>query len=88
MSSELQPFEHRWFVSEPQWSEEDGLWYGKINNIQDLVSYEAEDFYDAYREFVKSVEEYISYREELWGMKESKNRSDRIVCDILRNVGK
>ena len=88
MSSELQPFEHRGFVSTPHWSEEDGLWYGKIDNIQDLVNYEAEDFTDTYREFVKAVEDYISYREDLWRMKESRNGSDRIVCDILRNVGK
>ena len=88
MSSELQPFEHFGFISTPHWSEEDGVWYGKIENIRDLVSYEAKDFADVYREFVKAVEDYMAFTKDLWGMKESKNRSDSVVRDILRNVGK
>ena len=54
-------FGYRGFVSQPHYSEEDGVWYGKIDNISDLVNYESDDISKLYTEFVKAVEDYIDF---------------------------
>ena len=86
MSSEVKPFFYKGFMSAPQWSEEDGLWYGKIDNVRDLVSYEGGDISEALRRFVNSVEDYVAFMNDIWGPMESRNRGDSIIHDILKNV--
>ena len=58
-------FGYRGFVSQPHYSEEDGVWYGKIDNITDLVNYESDDISKLYTEFVKAVEDYIDFCKEI-----------------------
>ena len=56
-------FGYKGYVSQPHYSEEDWTWYGKIDNISDLVTYESDDISKLYTEFVKAVEDYIDFCE-------------------------
>lgn len=58
-------FGYRGFVSQPHYSEEDGVWYGKIDNISDLVVYDSDDISKLYTEFVKAVEDYVDFCKEV-----------------------
>jgi predicted HicB family RNase H-like nuclease len=48
-----------------EWSEEDNIFFGKILDTGDLIAYEAETEAALADEFIKAVDEYIYFKEEL-----------------------
>jgi predicted HicB family RNase H-like nuclease len=51
--------EYKGFKTVPQFSFPDDAWYGKIDNIADLVTYETPEFDDIKNQFQEAVEEYL-----------------------------
>ena len=54
------------------YSENDKCWYGKVERITDLVSYEGETPYQLVRRFKRAVNDYIEFCKEIKKSKESK----------------
>ena len=44
-----------------QYSKEDGVYHGKIQNIDDLVNYESKKLKDIKEAFVKAVDDYLEF---------------------------
>lgn len=61
-SIEMTTFSHRGYTGSVEYSDEDKVYFGKILNIKDLVSYEAETPSKLKIEFEDAVDDYISYR--------------------------
>ncbi len=61
-STEMTTFSHRGYTGSVEYSDEDKVYFGKILNIKDLVSYEAETPSKLKIEFEDAVDDYISYR--------------------------
>ncbi len=57
--------EHKGYFGTIEPSVEDGVLYGKIMGINDLVTYEADNIKDLEKEFRLSVEEYLDFCKEL-----------------------
>ena len=56
---------YKGYSGSSEWSEEDNIFFGKILDIGDLVAYEAETEAALADEFLKAVDEYIYFKEEL-----------------------
>ena len=54
-------FEYRGFKTTVKFSEEDNLYYGKLENITDLVSFDSEKPEGFYDSFVDAVEDYLEF---------------------------
>jgi len=50
---------HKGYEGNIEWSEEDQCYYGKIQNITDLIMYEADNVFNLSGEFIKAVDDYI-----------------------------
>lgn len=48
-----------------KYSEEDKLYYGKIEDIFDLVNYESENYEGLERAFYEAVDDYLAFCEDL-----------------------
>ena len=57
--------EHKGYFGTIEPSVEDGVLYGKIMGINDLVTYEADNIKDPEKEFRVSVEDYLDFCKEL-----------------------
>ena len=68
--------EYRGCVGTIEWSEEDGVYYGKVvsgvqvhridgQRVKDLILYEADDPSDLQHEFEDAVDDYLQFLEEL-----------------------
>jgi len=62
---------HNGFVGTYSFSEEDGVFYGKIEGIKGLVSFEGKTMQDLEQDFKDAVNSYIEYckRDEIQSMK-------------------
>lgn len=56
---------YRGYTGTAEWSEEDRVFFGRLLDTEDLISYEAATQIDLENEFRAAVDEYISLREEL-----------------------
>ena len=56
--------EYKGFITHIKWSEPDKCYYGKIENITDLVLFEGDTIEDCEKDFYDAVDFYISYQEE------------------------
>ncbi len=50
---------HKGYYSEPKYSREDELFFGTIEGIDDLITFEAENASDLKQEFLEAVEDYL-----------------------------
>ena len=60
-----QKFEYKGFITTIKFSSEDSVFYGSIENINDLVSFDGKTVEEAYHYFVESVEDYVKMCKEL-----------------------
>lgn len=57
--------QYKEFTATYQYSEEDKVYYGKLDGIADLVSFEGETEHGLQRAFHEAVEDYLETRKEL-----------------------
>lgn len=62
-SVDLEAIKYKRFVSVPKYYIIDNIYYGKIENVDDLVSYVSETKEDIMKSFVEAVDDYIEYCE-------------------------
>lgn len=48
-----------------KYSKEDKVYYGKIEDVPDLVNYESENYEGLERAFREAVDDYLAFREEV-----------------------
>lgn len=60
-----QKYEYKGFITTIVFSSEDNVFYGKIENIDDLVLFDGSTVEEAYHYFVESVEDYMDMCKEL-----------------------
>lgn len=58
-------YEYKGFLTTIKYSSEDKVFYGKIENIDDLVLFDGNTVEEAFHYFVESVEDYIDMCKEL-----------------------
>ena len=58
-------FSYRGYLGSSSYSEEDGVFYGKIEGIYDLVSYESDKETNLEDKFCNAVDEYIEFCKEV-----------------------
>lgn len=56
--------EYRGFRGTIEYSFEDGVHFGIIRDIDDLVTYEADTIVNLEKEFHEAVDDYLSFKEE------------------------
>lgn len=74
--------EYKGFIGSAEFSEEDGVFFGKILGIRSLVSYEGKDKQSLYQDFRDAVDDYLSVCE----LKEKKAESP--LLSELSKAGK
>lgn len=52
--------EHKGYIGEVEFCEEDKIYFGKVEGIEDLVSFESESISNIKQSFIEAVEDYIS----------------------------
>lgn len=60
-----QKYEYKGFVTTIKFSSEDKIFYGSIENINDLVCFDGRTVEETYHYFVESVEDYMDMCKEL-----------------------
>ena len=60
-----QEYSYKGFITIITFSEEDDCFYGKIENITDLVLFDGSTVEEAFHYFVESVEDYIEFCKEI-----------------------
>lgn len=58
-------FHYKGFRSTPLFKEEENIYFGKIEDITDLVTYESETAEGAYQAFKEAVDDYLELRSEV-----------------------
>ena len=58
-------YEYKGFLTTIKYSSEDKVFYGKVENIDDLVLFDGHTVEEAFHYFVESVEDYIDMCKEL-----------------------
>ena len=58
-------FEYRGFKTTVKFSKEDNLFYGKIENTTDLISFHSDNTEGFYDSFVDAVEDYLEFCEKV-----------------------
>ena len=53
--------QYKGYQAEVAFDDTDGVWYGRIIGIRDVVTFQAEDPADLERELVVSVEDYLAF---------------------------
>lgn len=57
--------EYKGYTAGTEFSEEDGVWFGKIYGITDLVSFESETETGLYAAFAEAVDDYEEFKKEI-----------------------
>ena len=52
--------EYRGYIGSIEFSEEDGIFYGKVQGIRSLISYEGESAHELVEDFHGAVDDYIT----------------------------
>lgn len=50
---------YRGFTGSIEYSEDDGVYHGKILDIKDLVTYEADSISELNSEFISTIDDYV-----------------------------
>jgi predicted HicB family RNase H-like nuclease len=58
---------YKGYTGSIEFSKEDKVYYGTLQNTQDLISYEGCDLYDLEMSFKEAVEDYTSFKQEIKG---------------------
>lgn len=58
-------YKYRDYTTIASYSKEDEVWYGQIENIRDLVSWESETVDGIEQAFKEAVDDYIEYKKEI-----------------------
>ncbi len=56
---------YKGYFSKPEMSLEDGILYGKIEGINDLITFEGETIAKLKKAFIEAVDDYLDYCEEI-----------------------
>jgi predicted HicB family RNase H-like nuclease len=56
---------HKGYYSEPKYSDEDEVFFGTVEGINDLVTFEAANAHELKEEFINAVDDYLATCEEL-----------------------
>jgi len=77
--------EHRGYFGTVQFSENDKVFFGKIQGIDDLVLFEGKSVTDLEKSFVESVEDYLKTRKQI-GKDILKNKQpERLMPDFFED---
>lgn len=57
--------EYKGYIGSIEYSLEDRVFYGKLLNIEDLVTYEGEEIYSLYNHYLEAVDDYIKFKKEI-----------------------
>ena len=60
----MKDLEYKGYVGSVEFSEEDNVFYGKVQGISSLVSYEGANLYELTHDFYGAVDDYIALCEE------------------------
>lgn len=52
---------YKGYTSHLKYNAENNIWFGKIENIKDLVNFEATNLEEAINEFNRAVEDYLNF---------------------------
>ena len=74
--------EYRGFMGSIEYSEEDGLFYGKVQNTEDLIAYHGEDIVALEQSFKDTVDDYLEFNAAMQMME--KGTEGRRSCWMLR----
>lgn len=56
---------YKGYSARPRYSAEDGIYFGKLLGINDLVTFESENVEGLEEEFHKAVDDYLAFCEEI-----------------------
>ena len=56
--------EYKGYIGSVEFSEEDGVFYGKVQGIRSLISYEGANALDLITDFHDAVDDYLALNEE------------------------
>ena len=56
---------YKGYSAEPEYSAADGVFYGTVQGVDDLVDFQAENAEDLEKEFHKAVDEYLKFCAEI-----------------------
>ena len=57
--------EYKGYIGSIEYSFEDAIFYGKLLNTKDLVSYEGKEMYSLYNNYHEAVDDYIQLKKEI-----------------------
>lgn len=58
-------YEYKGFKTIFHFSKEDNIFFGSLENIKDLVSFDGHDLIEVYQMFINAVEDYLDFCKEL-----------------------
>jgi predicted HicB family RNase H-like nuclease len=58
---------HKGYIGSIEFSSDDNVYHGKLEQITDVITYEGDRLYDLGMAFIEAVEEYIELRKEIDG---------------------
>ena len=56
---------YKGYIGSIEYSFKDAIFYGKLLNTKDLVSYEGKEMYSLYNDYCKAVDDYILLKKEI-----------------------
>ena len=56
--------EYKGYIGSVEVSEEDGVFFGKVQRIRSLISYEGESYNDLRGDFHNAIDDYLAMRQE------------------------
>lgn len=57
--------EYKGYIGSIEYSLEDAVFYGRLLNTDDLVTYEGEEIYSLYNHYLEAVDDYIKFKKEI-----------------------
>lgn len=59
----MNTIEYKGYIGTMEFSENDGVYYGKVQGIRSLISYEGNDIGELISDFHGAIDEYLSRKE-------------------------
>lgn len=57
--------EYKGYVGSIEYSSEDGVYHGKLLDIEDFINYEGNTVEELYQRYQESVDDYIEFKKEV-----------------------
>lgn len=57
--------EYKGYEGDWRYSEEDNVYWGKLTNIEDLVTYEGDTLSELYQSFREAIDDYVEFKNEI-----------------------